>query len=164
MVNFILSSGKVPPAFPASLPPQPSTILACHAFTIETPEKGSRIWILTNLISVFGAGSHREGTEAPRWHEGRIRQVQVGPLLFQFLQWLPLTQLNWWQGGGLLLPGADIACEQHPLLRLRDIICSMPLWKGKAVNRSYDAVKRMPMYVKYPQCQNTETSSWTPSL
>lgn len=154
--NTKLSSGKSPVAQPTSLPRQPFPILVCPTFTTDTTENGSSIWILINPISVFSAGSHKAGTEAPQWQEGRVRQVQTYPLLFQFPDWLPLTQLNWWWGEGLPLPGTDAAFECWDLwVVFVACHCEKESQRIKVVKQW-----RIRWRIKY---KNTETSSLMPS-
>lgn len=94
---------------------QPSMILACHSSLLKSLKMDLAFgsWQISSHSLVLGRAAIRQmqlnGTRI------RIRQVQADPLLCQILQWLPVTQLNWWWEWGLLLLGADVGCEYWDL-------------------------------------------------
>lgn len=104
------SSFSIQPAF------QPSMTLACHSSSMKSLKMDLAFasWQISSHSSVLGhtaiAQRQLNGT--------RIGMRQVDPPLLQFLQWLPVTQLNWWWEGGLLLLGADVGSEYWDLKTL----------------------------------------------
>lgn len=157
--NFILSSGKSPPALPTSPHPSPPRYLPVMLLPLKPlkVDLGFGSWQISSLV----LGHTERGTEAPRWREGGIRQVQADPLFFQFPQWLPLTRQNWWWGEGPLLLGANAAREHW------DSVILFVACKCEKERRQIKVTTRWRGCLRMSNTHSAKTlktSSWMPSL